>query len=109
MSADPSIPQVISCNEEIGWRDSVQKVIILITDEDTHFAYDGRLAGLPLPQDEQCHLEKEPGESFHRYGMEQQQDFPSFGQIRGKLKDKNMVVVFAVHPGMDAIYRELSR
>lgn len=104
-----ALMQVITCNEEIGWRDSVQKVIILITDEDTHFAYDGRLAGLPLPQDGQCHLDKVPRKHVFRYGMELEQDFPSFGQIRGKLKDKNMVVVFAVHPGMDAIYRELSR
>lgn len=45
-----ALMQAIACKEVIGWRDGVRKVIIFITDQDSHYAYDGRLAGLPRKQ-----------------------------------------------------------
>ncbi len=45
-----ALMQAITCDRVIGWRTGVRKVIIFITDQDSHFAYDGQLAGLPEPQ-----------------------------------------------------------
>ncbi len=101
-----ALMQTITCSEAIGWREEVRKVIIFITDEDTHYAYDGKMAGLPMPQDNQCHLS---GARPAQYSEALSMDYPSFGQIREQLNDKNMVVIFAVEKYMDAIYRELSR
>ena len=93
----------------IGWRADVRKVIIFITDEDTHFAYDGRLAGLPLPQDGRCATRPRGEDGAYEYTNDLSQDYPSFGQIRDQLNRRDMVVIFAVEEYMDAIYRELSR
>ena len=101
--------QAITCNNVIGWRDEVRKVIIFITDEDTHFALDGKLGGLIRPQDNECSTGTDRNDPFQAYRNELKQDYPSFGQIRDQLNDKNMVVIFAVHEYMDAIYRELSK
>lgn len=60
-------------------------------------------------QDNQCSTRRERHDRFMTYKNELKQDYPSFGQIRDQLTDKNMVVIFAVAEYMDAIYRELSR
>lgn len=99
-----ALMQTITCGDKIGWRDQVRKVIIFITDEDTHYAYDGKLGGLPIPQDNQCHLSQSG-----KYTEALKMDYPSFGQIRQQLNDKNMVVIFAVDKFMGKLYRDLSK
>ena len=37
--------QVITCDEEIGWRPNVRRIVFMITDQEPHYAYDGLLAG----------------------------------------------------------------
>ena len=52
--------QVAVCNSSyIGWRDNSLKMVVLITGSGLHFAYDGQLAGVIIPNDMKCHL-KEP-------------------------------------------------
>ena len=104
-----ALMQVITCeNNVIGWRDGVRKVIIFITDEESHYAYDGILGGLVKPQDAQCSTSRDPRTRNVWYTKELEFDYPSFGQIRDQLKDKNMAVIFAVDAKKDVIYRELS-
>ena len=59
-----ALMQVITCGEQIGWREGVRKIIILITDKEPHFAYDGILGGLIMPHDSQCHLAPLPNGAY---------------------------------------------
>ena len=52
-----ALMQVITCEEKIGWREDVRKIVFLITDKEPHFAYDGILGGLIEPHDSHCHLD----------------------------------------------------
>uniref|UniRef100_A0A8C4QFX3 Integrin beta n=1 Tax=Eptatretus burgeri TaxID=7764 RepID=A0A8C4QFX3_EPTBU len=51
-----AILQVSVCTEKIGWRKDASHLLVFATDADSHFALDGRLAGLLKPNDGQCHL-----------------------------------------------------
>lgn len=58
------------CKERIGWRDKSRKIILFATDEDFHFAMDGKLIGILEPNDGHCHLDGimgKPGNFFHNY------------------------------------------
>ena len=37
--------QVISCEQNIGWRSDVRRIVFMITDQEPHYAFDGQLAG----------------------------------------------------------------
>ena len=41
---------------EIGWREHSDKIIVVATDEEFHYAGDGKLGGILLPNDGHCHL-----------------------------------------------------
>ena len=104
-----ALMQAIACGDDIiGWRKEVRKVLIFITDQDSHYAMDGNLAGIPLVHDGQCHMTLSRSGNFFEYSKELEMDYPSFGQIREKLNEKNMVIIFAVKPQMDRLYRDLS-
>ena len=40
-----ALMQVISCEQDIGWRPDVRRIVFMITDEEPHYAFDGQLAG----------------------------------------------------------------
>lgn len=42
---------------EIGWRPQSDKIIVVATDEEFHYAGDGKLGGIIIPNDGQCHVE----------------------------------------------------
>lgn len=42
--------------EQIGWRNDASHLLVFTTDAKTHIALDGRLAGIVLPNDGQCHI-----------------------------------------------------
>ena len=61
----------------IKWRgNGVKKVIIVITDEEMHYALDGILGGIVRPFDMKCHSTKIDG-----YTEQLKLDYPSFGQV----------------------------
>ncbi len=70
-----ALVQAIACKSSIGWRLKSRKVIIVITDQEMHYAYDGKFAGISEPNDLSCHLGRS-GE----YEAELDFDYPSFGQ-----------------------------
>ena len=75
-----AIAQAMLCPEIIGWEDDRKKIIIVMTDAEMHFAFDGILGGItdkfPI---ENCLLEK------GRYDSKQNDyDYPSFGQVISK-------------------------
>ena len=48
--------QVMVCDEQIGWRKDVRRVVIFTTDQSFHIAMDGKLGGIVKPNDGRCHL-----------------------------------------------------
>lgn len=42
----------------MGWRPEAKRLLLLMTDQPSHLALDSRLAGIVVPHDGLCHLEK---------------------------------------------------
>lgn len=52
--------------EQIGWR-NVTRLLVFSTDAGFHFAGDGKLGGIVLPNDGKCHLENNTYTMSHYY------------------------------------------
>ncbi|XP_049978042.1 integrin beta-1 [Alexandromys fortis] len=61
-----AIMQVAVCGSLIGWR-NVTRLLVFSTDAGFHFAGDGKLGGIVLPNDGQCHLENNVYTMSHYY------------------------------------------
>ena len=84
--------QALACDIEgdpsqnIGWRkksEGAKRVIIVITDQEMHYALDGLLAGIVMPYDMKCHTDCKHRDSNNtgKYLKELEVDYPSFGQV----------------------------
>lgn len=97
-----AIMQSIVCHNEIGWRNQSRKLLIFSTDSGFHYAGDGKLGGIVKPNDGICHLHKgEYNESIY-------QDYPSLSQLRQKVTEKKVNIIFAVTSSQVGVYKELS-
>ncbi|XP_073344181.1 integrin beta-1-A-like [Pagrus major] len=52
-----ALMQAAVCEKQIGWR-NVTRLLVFSTDAGFHFAGDGKLGGIVLPNDGKCHLHK---------------------------------------------------
>ncbi|XP_028987123.1 integrin beta-1-like isoform X2 [Betta splendens] len=95
-----AIMQVAVCEEQIGWR-NVTRLLVFSTDAGFHFAGDGKLGGIVLPNDGQCHLEN------NIYTMSHYYDYPSIAHLVQKLSDHNIQTIFAVTGEFQPVYKEL--
>uniref|UniRef100_H3CRB1 Integrin beta n=1 Tax=Tetraodon nigroviridis TaxID=99883 RepID=H3CRB1_TETNG len=95
-----AIMQVAVCENEIGWRD-VTRLLVFSTDAGFHFAGDGKLGGIVLPNDGKCHLEN------NMYTMSHYYDYPSIAHLVQKLSDHNIQTIFAVTEEFQPVYKEL--
>ncbi|KAI1901375.1 hypothetical protein AGOR_G00033750 [Albula goreensis] len=95
-----AIMQVAVCGEHIGWR-NVTRLLVFSTDAGFHFAGDGKLGGIVLPNDGKCHLEN------GMYTMSHYYDYPSIAHLVQKLSDNNIQTIFAVTNDFQAVYKEL--
>ncbi|CAL4073744.1 unnamed protein product, partial [Meganyctiphanes norvegica] len=91
--------QVMKCKNQIGWDDNVRKIVVFSTDASFHFAGDGKLAGVVIPNDEQCHLN-----NTNEYKDFLEYDYPSVSQINKVAKEENINIIFAI---AGAKHREL--
>lgn len=82
--------------EEVGWRDSSLKVVLLTTDANYHQA--GDASSLP-PNNLDTVLDGDPPGSG--------EDYPSVAQVRDALSTANIIPVFAVTSGVTSIYESL--
>lgn len=57
---------VLSFQEHIGWR-NVTRLLVFSTDAGFHFAGDGKLGGIVLPNDGKCHLQNNMYTMSHYY------------------------------------------
>ncbi|XP_075899198.1 integrin beta-1-like isoform X2 [Nelusetta ayraudi] len=95
-----AIMQVAVCGKEIGWR-NVTRLLVFSTDAGFHFAGDGKLGGIVLPNDGKCHLEN------NMYTMSHYYDYPSIAHLVQKLSDNNIQTIFAVTEEFQPVYQEL--
>ncbi|KAG5850493.1 hypothetical protein ANANG_G00083050 [Anguilla anguilla] len=95
-----ALMQVAACEEAIGWR-NVTRLLVFSTDAGSHFAGDGKLGGIVLPNDGKCHLEN------NMYTMSNHYDYPSVAHVAYKLKQKNIQTIFAVTQDVQHLYEGL--
>lgn len=95
--------QAIVCRKQIGWREKARHLLIFSTDATFHTAGDGKLAGLIVPNDGKCHLDKQ-GHYTHAELM----DYPSIGHIIDTVKDNAINIIFAVTKSVENTYKHLS-
>uniref|UniRef100_A0A8D3DTN9 Integrin beta n=1 Tax=Scophthalmus maximus TaxID=52904 RepID=A0A8D3DTN9_SCOMX len=93
-----AIMQVAVCEGHIGWR-NVTRLLVFSTDAGFHFAGDGKLGGIVLPNDGKCHLEN------NMYTMSHYYDYPSIAHLVQKLSDHNIQTIFAVTEEFQPVYK----
>ena len=71
-----AIAQAMLCPGEIGWNDDRKKIIIVMTDAEMHFAFDGILGGITDKFQMECGLDNGLYDS-----KQNDYDYPSFGQV----------------------------
>ncbi|XP_062297386.1 integrin beta-1-A-like [Scomber scombrus] len=95
-----ALMQAAMCEEEIGWR-NVTRLLVFSTDAGFHFAGDGKLGGIVLPNDGKCHLYK------NVYTGGNSQDYPSVSHVAETLRQKNIQIIFAVTEDVAHLYEGL--
>ncbi|XP_068091869.1 integrin beta-1 isoform X2 [Hyperolius riggenbachi] len=95
-----AIMQVAVCGAQIGWR-NVTRLLVFSTDAGFHFAGDGKLGGIVLPNDGKCHMQD------NMYTMSHYYDYPSIAHLVQKLSENNIQTIFAVTEEFQAVYKEL--
>ncbi|KAM4605960.1 integrin beta-1-like [Polymixia lowei] len=95
-----ALMQAAVCEAQIGWR-NVTRLLVFSTDAGFHFAGDGKLGGVVLPNDGQCHLQDDV------YTRGNSQDYPSVAHVAEKLRQKNIQIIFAVTEDVAHLYEGL--
>uniref|UniRef100_UPI00398F745E integrin beta-3-like n=1 Tax=Pristiophorus japonicus TaxID=55135 RepID=UPI00398F745E len=98
-----AILQASVCKENIGWRQEATHMLVFVTDATSHFALDGRLAGITRPNDGLCHM----GLDNH-YNASAFLDYPSLALLTEKLSENNIFLIFAVTESVTEIYKNYS-
>ncbi|XP_031560652.1 integrin beta-1-like isoform X2 [Actinia tenebrosa] len=99
-----ALVQVAVCEKEIGWKSKLdaRRLVILCTDSGYHFAGDGLLAGVVVPNDAKCHLEG------GTYAASTTLDFPSVGSVREILLENQVAPIFAITKTQVGVYETLA-
>ncbi|XP_056599408.1 LOW QUALITY PROTEIN: integrin beta-1-A-like [Triplophysa dalaica] len=95
-----AIMQVAVCANQIGWR-NVTRLLVFSTDAGFHFAGDGKLGGIVLPNDGKCHLQD------NMYTMSHYYDYPSIAHLVQKLSENNIQTIFAITKEFLPVYQQL--
>ncbi|CAG0892794.1 unnamed protein product [Cyprideis torosa] len=99
-----AIMQAIVCKNDIGWRDKARRLLVFSTDAGFHYAGDGKLGGIVMPNDGHCHLNSR-GEYTHSAML----DYPSVSQLNQKVKEQSINIIWAVTSEQRHTYDELSK
>ncbi|XP_056134279.1 integrin beta-6 [Lampris incognitus] len=86
-----AIMQAAVCGDKIGWRNDSMRLLVFVSDADSHFGMDSKMAGIVIPNDGQCHLD-----SNNEYAMSTMLEYPTLGQLIDKLVENNILLIFAV-------------
>ncbi|KAF7491918.1 Integrin beta-1 [Sarcoptes scabiei] len=97
-----ALMQVMVCREEIGWRENSDKIIVVATDEEFHYAGDGKLGGILIPNNGKCQL------FGNRYLKSRIYDYPSMYHIAELAQLKKFHIIFTVSDQVTQQYQTLS-
>ncbi|KAM9826325.1 integrin beta-6 [Syngnathus typhle] len=86
-----AVMQAAVCGDRIGWRNDSMRLLVFVSDADSHFGMDSRMAGIVIPNDGQCHLD-----TNNEYSMSTKQEYPTLGQLIDKVVENNILLIFAV-------------
>ncbi|XP_071371827.1 integrin beta-6 [Centroberyx affinis] len=86
-----AIMQAVVCGDKIGWRNDSMRLLVFVSDADSHFGMDSKMAGIVIPNDGQCHLDLN-----NEYSMSTMLEYPTLGQLIDKLVENNILLIFAV-------------
>lgn len=95
-----AIMQVAVCGDKIGWRNDSMRLLVFVSDADSHFGMDSKMAGIVIPNDGQCHLDVN-----NEYSMSTVQEYPTLGQLIDKVVENNILLIFAVTEGQKHNYK----
>ncbi|KAJ0001652.1 hypothetical protein NQD34_001448 [Periophthalmus magnuspinnatus] len=95
-----AVMQAAVCGEKIGWRNDSMRLLVFVSDADSHFGMDSKMAGIVVPNDGQCHLN-----SDNEYYMSTKQEYPTLGQLIDKVVENNILLIFAVTQEQIKIYK----
>ncbi|XP_033639880.1 integrin beta-1-like [Asterias rubens] len=99
-----ALMQITVCKDLIGWLPKARHIIIYTSDDIVHIAGDGKLLGITVPNDGECHLNSETG--FNDRANEF--DYPSFGRLSIRMREHNVIPIFAVTVDHIDVYEALT-
>uniref|UniRef100_A0A8D2CTE7 Integrin beta n=1 Tax=Sciurus vulgaris TaxID=55149 RepID=A0A8D2CTE7_SCIVU len=99
-----AIMQAAVCKEKIGWRNDSLHLLVFVSDADSHFGMDSKLAGIVIPNDGLCHLDNK-----NEYSMSTVLEYPTIGQLIDKLVQNNMLLIFAVTQEQVHLYENYAK
>ncbi|XP_027721823.1 integrin beta-6 [Vombatus ursinus] len=99
-----AIMQAAVCKEQIGWRNDSLHLLVFVSDADSHFGMDSKLAGIVIPNDGVCHLD-----SKNEYSMSTVLEYPTIGQLIEKLVQNNILLIFAVTKEQIHLYENYAK
>uniref|UniRef100_A0A674PK13 Integrin beta n=1 Tax=Takifugu rubripes TaxID=31033 RepID=A0A674PK13_TAKRU len=85
-----AIMQAAVCGDKIGWRNDSMRLLVFVSDADSHFGMDSKMAGIVIPNDGHCHLD-----ANNEYSMSTML-YPTLGQLIDKVVENNILLIFAV-------------
>lgn len=97
-----ALAQVLACKNLIGWRKASRKIVIFLTNINSHSAGDGKWAGITKPYDGKCYTEN------NVYKEETQMDYPSFSMINKLAVKEEIIVIFGVEKNAKGSYEKMS-
>jgi len=106
-----ALMQVAVCGDKI-WpkEDYSRKIVIFVTDAAFHIAGDGKLGGITVPNDGQCHLKDLTlnQEKVKYYTESTTMDYPSVSFLKQRMKDNDIIPIIAATKEMRRVYEELA-
>ncbi|XP_033962154.1 integrin beta-6 [Pseudochaenichthys georgianus] len=95
-----AVMQAAVCGDKIGWRNDSMRLLVFVSDADSHFGMDSKMAGIVIPNDGQCHLDVN-----NEYSMSTVLEYPTLGQLIDKVVENNILLIFAVTEGEQNNYK----
>jgi VCBS repeat-containing protein len=90
----------LRANTEVGFQSNAARFVVLFTDASYHTAADGLAAGLTTPNNGDTVLDGTPAGTGENY--------PEFSMLRTALEASNVIPIFAVAGGFEAVYTDLT-
>ncbi|MFT7808565.1 integrin beta-6 [Arapaima gigas] len=94
-----AIMQAAVCGDKIGWRNDSMRLVVFVSDADSHFGMDSKMSGIVIPNDGKCHLDRN-----NQYSKSTVMEYPTLGQLIDKLIENNILLIFAVTANQKSNY-----